>query len=161
MKKILLSFLIILFCSNVYAVDVLYRVSSGEVRNISNSIRSKLPYEEVVTDPTFIDGIDFLDANGNHRILGYAKIYDNGVVRNATQSEIDNFLIAAIDDREQAIADRAKQYFQNHPIERRFLKAIIKELVDVINIERAEHGRPNIEYSQAFTAIINRISKDD
>ena len=167
MKKLFIILFIILLpiCAN--ATTVLYRISSGEVMEISTSNKTESDfgmsstYFGVLTDPPFTDGTQWLGPNYESRLFGYAKINDNSTIRNATQEEIDGFLLAAVGDRNQQQADRAKVYFQNDPEFRRIMNAFADILVSEINILRAEHGLADRTLSQLKTAIINRISKDD
>ena len=79
---------------------VVYRVSSGEVLRITDGDTynegNKVGFAMAI-DPVITDGTQWVDTNYNYRVLGYAKIYDNGTVRNATQEEIDSFAAYAID----------------------------------------------------------------
>ena len=168
MKKliILLAF-IFMSVITADATTVLYRISSGEVASISVVDRTNfnvdLSYYGVLVDPPLPDGIQWFDPAPDYqrRVLGYAKINDNGTVRNATQIEIDGFAGFALDDKNQEEANKAAEYFQNDPQFRRVMIAFAAILVDEINILRAEHGLSDRTLSQLKTAITNRISKDD
>ena len=141
-------------------MDVIYRISSGEVEFIGTLGPGAGWYDpvfqDVLVDPPVPDGIIC-----TLRVLGYAKINDNGTVRNATQIEIDGFAGFALDDKNQEEANKAAEYFQNDPKFRRVMIAFAAILVDEINILRAEHGLSDRTLSQLKTAIQNRISKDD
>ena len=161
MKK-LLFILIILLPFNAFAVDAIYKVSSGEVTYIGdNAPIVDDTYKILAQGVTLQDGSNVRDGNGNYRVFGYAKIYDNGTVRNATQQELDTFASLNQDDNNEIAADKAKAHFQNNPNLRKILIAFAAILVDEINILRAEHSLPERSLSQLKTAIINRISKDD
>lgn len=159
MKRLIIVLVFILgFATIGMATEVLYRISSGEVYAIVPDGKAMEPPEgfAVVSNPEFIDGTSL-----KRRAPGQAKIYVDGSVRNATVGEITNFPAFAIADMNQLEENEAKLYFKNHPIQRRVLKALVKEIVDALNVERAEHGRAAIDYQTAFINIINRISKDD
>jgi hypothetical protein len=167
MKKlfIILFIMSLSICAN--ATTVLYRISSGEVMEISTPNKTAedfgmgSTYFGVLTDPPFTDGTQWLGPNYENRLLGYSKINDNGTIRNATQQEIDTFKPLAIDDRNQKDADKAKEYFKNDPEFRRIMIAFADVLVSELNILRTEHGLNDRTLSQLKTAILNRISKDD
>ena len=138
-------------------MDALYRISSGEVTNIADSIINTDPtYFAVLTDPTFTNGTMI-----DRRVFGQAKINDGGTVRNATQQEIDTFSELEHDDDNKAKSVSAVSYFKNHPEFRRIMTAFAAILVDEFNILRAEHGLADRTLAQFKTAIENRISKDD
>lgn len=165
MKKTILAAIFIFLSFNfASATTVLYRISSGEVCDISVSDSQFLEFDAtyfgVLTDPPFPDGNEWRTPQGT-RGLGYTKINDNGTVRNATQQEIDGFDLYVESDENARIAENAKSLMQNDPKYRRIFIALIKELVDQLNVLRAQHGLPQIDYSQAFNAIRNRISADD
>ena len=147
------------------ATTVLYRISSNEV--IAISAQGELfdiyssAYYGVLSDPPFTDGTEYRDPSGNKNVFGYAKINDNGTIRNATQNEIDTFAGFEQDDNNQIQATKASNYFQSDPKFRRIMTAFADILVDEFNILRAEHGLNDRTLSQLKTAIINRISKDD
>ena len=194
MKKIILILLVLCFSSiTAYAQwKVVYRISSGEVVRITEGET----YDEenrvgfsLAVDPSFIDGQEWLDPNYEYKVLGYAKIHDNGTVRNATQEEIDGFSIAVLDDSNQIEADKAIAYFQNNPQFRRIMTAYTDILIEselnkyrkwfrdfeeqmslatsLANLQTrmaalcAANPMPDRELSQMRTQIINRISKDD
>ena len=163
MKKIIFILIFIFyFVSLSNAASIVYRLSSGEVLTVNESPIGYPPnYFGFVTDTIAPDGLEIYDSENNRRILGYAKIYSGGVFRNATQEEIDTFLPAAIDDKNQKEANRAIEYFQNDPRFRRVMIAFASIIVDEINILRSEHGLPDRTLEQLKTAIQNRISKDD
>jgi hypothetical protein len=168
MKKLIILFVFI-FMSVITAnaTTVLYRISSNEVVDISvihkTDFSVDLSYYGVLVDPPLTDGAQWLSPAPDYQngVLGYAKINDNGVIRNATQAEIDTFQPAELDDRNQNEADQAIDYFQNHKQFRRIMTAFAAILVDEINILRSQHGLPVRTLQQLKTAIENRISKDD
>ena len=164
MKRILLSLLLsISFLSVAHSTEVLYILSSGEVIEIAETQLKSVPneFQGVLTDPPLPDGSDYLSPDIHLRVLGYAKINDNGTVRNATQQEIDTFASAEIDDRNQRMANLAINLFENDEKFRRIMIAFASILVNEFNILRAEHGLPDRTLEQLKTAIKNRISKDD
>lgn len=166
MKTFIILFITFFTFTANAATTVLYRIASGEILGISDTedFGSKAGEYglDTVTNPTIQDGTIFRDpSTGRRRVLGYAKIYSGGVVRNATQQEIDTFSPAEINDNKQVETLKAISDFENNPAMRRVLKAIIKELVDQLNVLRQEHGLSQITYQQAYTAIKNRIDKDD
>lgn len=168
---------------------VLYRKSSGEVRKIS--LKGQ-PFDDadpafwgVLTDPNFPDGTEDRDPDGNFRVLGYAKIWDDPDVRNATQDEINTFAAFQADDENQQAAGRAAEFLSLHPQWRKLLIAFADILVSEFNILRqwemefknevaAATSLANLQsrvatlpdlpdrtLAQLKTAILNRISKDD
>ena len=137
MTKIFLSLVFLLFFVTISFADfVQYRTSSGRVSEISLLPIASQAYFTVVENPTFIDGKQWLDDNYNTGVLGYSKIYDNGVVRNATQAEIDTFGPLARDDYNQIEANKAIKYFQNNPQFRRIMIALIKGIIKEDNEDR-------------------------
>lgn len=164
MKRILMVLIILLVASFASATTVIYRISSGEVAEIwaDNQINRMDPdIYGIVTDPPLPDGIEFLGPNYEHRVVGYTKIKDGDIVRNATQEEIDGFSVFVVDDTNQKEANKAIDYLNNDPRFRRILIALSAIIVDEINLLRAEHGLPERTLQQLRTAIENRISKDD
>ena len=143
----------------------LYRITSKEVYNISPTddmfFEESTKYNIVATNVTLPDGAETISPGGYFRVLGYAKILDGTIVRNATQEEINTFLPARTSDKNAKQAEQAKEYFQNDPKFRRVITAFAVILVDEINILRNEHGLPERTLEQLKTAIINRISADD
>ena len=193
MKKIV-NFLIIslVFVSVSFAqTTVLYRISSGEVKGISQTgeewPNAESPYYNQVTDPTFVDGYIWQgpDPTNRNRVLGYAKIYVDGIVRNATQEEIDAFVVAREEDRNIERANKAKEYLQDN----QKLRMIIKAFADIVRIRTnaiakwnmdfkaavaastsladlqsrvaALGNLPDYDFTEMIEAIENRISKDD
>jgi len=144
----------------------LYRISSGEVTEISSADDTfdgfvNTPYWGILIDPPLSDGMDVRDSNHSYEVLGYAKINDNGTVRNATQQEIDTFATFRLDDYNKRDAAEAINYFKSDPKLRRIMIAFAAILIDEINILRSQHGLPDRTLVQLKTAIENRISKDD
>jgi len=164
MKKALLSILLFLFLASsaICQTYVYYRLSSGEVEEISTSskIKNALIFGEVI-NPTMPDGTAVNSPSGDPDVLGYAKIYGGGVVRNATQGEINTFSAARIDDRNIIQADEALKHLQNDPKLRRIMIAFAAILVNEINTLRQQHGLADRTLQQLKTAIENRIDKDD
>jgi len=144
-------------------MDALYRLSSNEIIDITDGdITERVnEYVAVLISPTFSDGLECCDNSGNSRVIGYAKINDNGTVRNATQNEIDTFDAAEIDDKNDFEVIKAINHFEKHPQFRRIMIALAAILVDEINILRSQHGLADRTLTQLKTAIVNRISKDD
>lgn len=142
MRKLSIVLFLSLFCTSLcWATSVVYRESSGEVVRITDGStlgEENRPGFALVVDPVFIDGQDWLDPNYEYRVLGYAKIYDSGVVRNATQVEIDTFYPTAVDDVKQIEADKAKSYFQNDEKFRRIMIAFTSILVDRFNADHQQ-----------------------
>ena len=160
MKKIIYLFICLFGIASICsATTALYRISSGEVIAIStedNPYTGNPDIFAVISNATYPDGTTF-----SKRVLGAAKILDGTVIRNATQSEIDAFQAAAIDDRNIKDAAEAIEYLQTDAKIRRILTAFADIIVSEINILRSEHGLPDRTLSQLKTAIENRISKDD
>jgi hypothetical protein len=149
---------------------VLYRVNGGEVVKISPTNQTfdqrELAYWAVATDPNFLDGTDLREDLGGGNLgplrqLGYAKTIDGADCRNATQPEIDNFVVA--EDSDEAIMDRegAKDLFDSHPRMRKLMIAFADIIKDEINILRDQHGLADRTLAQLKTAINNRISEQD
>jgi hypothetical protein len=165
MKNVLITVMIfILFVPPAMgATYVYYRTSSGEVELISDVQELSVPqliFSEAV-DPTFVDGMDINSPDGEPDVLGYAKVFDNGTVRNATQQEIDGFAAARADDKNIVDADKAKNYLANNPQLRMIMKAFAKLLIDEFNILRSQHGLSDREFDQLWLSLKNRINKDD
>ena len=187
MKKIIFI-LIFIFCfvSPSNAASIVYRLSSGEVVTLDDPPIGYPPsYFGFVTDPTAPDGLEIYDSENNKRVLGYAKIYSGGVVRNATQEEIDTFLPAAQDDKNSKYAAAALAYFQNNAKFRMAIMAVIKGVVKEDNEQRlwirtfmeavaastsladfqsrvaALDTPADREFQDAKDYIINQVSKDD
>lgn len=168
---------------------VLYRINGGEVVKIATSGQAfadrNVTYWGVLVDPTFIDGQEARDSNWNLRVLGFAKIWDGVNVRNATQAEIDNFVIAEADDDKLQDRDGAIDLFQTHPRFRKMMAAFSDILKDEFNslrqwqesfksavaaannlsdIKTGVAGLPSLPdrtLAQLKTAIQNRMSEND
>jgi len=159
MKKIILIMMTIFlfpafsFCQTY----VYYRLSSGEVEDIESEplVKNSLIFGEAV-DPSFPDGMNFNSPDGDADVLGYAKIYDNGVVRNATQGEIDGFAAARLDDKNKIQAEEAKLIFQNDPQLRRILKAFADIVLAAFSSSLTDFATsaisPPILFSKSFAS---------
>lgn len=147
------------------AITVLYRINGGEVGKIS--VKGQLfadrntTYWGVLIDPSFLDGTDVRDSSENLRVLGFAKIWDGTNVRNATQAEIDSFIVAEDNDDKLQDKDGAIELFQTHPRFRKMMIAFADVLKDEINILRATQSLPDRTLVQLKTAIQDRISEND
>lgn len=191
MKKIfliLISFFLLATIANA-TTWVLYRLSSGEVTGISDTNNFALDLREtgklsVTVNPTITDGVEFRNPS-LRRELGYSKIYDAGIVRNATQQEIDTFQIAEANDYAQILVDQAKNYFQNDGKFRRIMKAFASIILDELNRNRtwqrdfkdavaastsltdfqsrvaALQGLPDKSLQDLYDSIRDRISEND
>lgn len=163
----------------------LYRLSSGEVEKISLTNQSfadrDTTYWGVLTDPTIVDG----NVTRPLRVLGFAKIWDGSVLRNATQPEIETFAPAEADDQSQEDADQAISFLETHPVFRKQMIAFADILKDEINLLRAREQQFQADVAaannlaalkasvaaypamsartlaQLRTQIRNRVSKDD
>lgn len=170
-------------------ITALYRKNGGEVVKISQKGQTFIDRNQIywglLTDPSMPDGDQCRDGNYDLRILGVAKIVDAGTVRNATQGEIDNFLVAENDDENQQDADGAIDLFEQHPRFRKMMTAFSDIVKDEINILRQWQmdlkmevnlatdlndlksriggliDLPERNLTQLKTAIQNRISRDD
>lgn len=188
MRKLTLSaFFILLTCSIVFATTAQYRISSGEVYGIStiNQVYENGQFLASTNSATYPDGTICLDPNGDLKVFGYAKIYDNGVIRNATQNEIDTFAAANIEDANIFNAEKALSHFESNIKFRMAIMAVIRgivrednenkqfdrDLLDVIatstslgdfQSRAAALDRPvDREVADAKTYILNQINKDD
>ena len=189
MKKLVIVFLLFLIPISVNATTVLYRLSSNEVEEITEIAPANVDttYIGILTDPPLTDGTQWLSPAPDYqkRVLGYAKINDNGTIRNATQNEIDTFAAAAVDDRNKREADRVIDYFQNDYIFRRAMIALIKGIIkednenrlwirDFKDVVAASTSLANLqsrvaaldtpvdrEFQDAKDYIISQVSKDD
>lgn len=188
MKKLLIILIIIIVPTLCFATTALYRISSGEVTAISVTDEELIKdiYHTSVSDATYPDGTEFLDSNGEWRVLGYSKIYDSGTVRNSTQQEIDGFAAAKLDDENQIDADRALEYLKNHPEFRKIMIAVFNTLIEhefneyrtwftdfqsevAASTSLADFktrmatlpAMPQRQLSQLKTQVENRINKDD
>lgn len=166
MKKFFVVFLFLfLFLSNANADYVLYRISSGEVLgySVGHDFSPVLIDSSFAVDDnaTYSDGTEIQDPNGLFRVLGYSKIYDNGVVRNATQNEIDGFNQSEINDNESIDAQKAIQYLNNHPKMKKILVALLTVLIDEqFNPTRAwlNDLREQVAASTSLADFQNRIA---
>jgi len=127
---------------------VLVRISSGEVIKISPknqafSDRNKT-YFSVLTDPSRPDGDNLREqkldgTEGLMRQLGFAKVAVDGVVRNATRAEIDNFAGMQDDDDSRQDADQATSFIDIDPLWRKLIKALLKfitkEVIETSNVK--------------------------
>ena len=190
MKEFVFSLVCVLLLSvNVYATTFLCRISSGEVTEKSDTNSGfdlfDSTYWEVLIDPSLPDGSVIKDPNGQRRVLGYAKINDNGVVRNATQNEIDGFKDFVIDDRNERYAQQALQRLATDSKFRMVMAAIIKGIIKEDNLNRqfdrdlldaianstslldfqrraAALDRPvDREFQDAKDYVVSQVSKDD
>ena len=114
---------------------VLYRISSGEVVKITSKEQTfsdrDQTYWGVLTDPPFPDGVEVRPRtpegrSGNLRVLGFAKIWDNIDVRNATEAEIDNFAVEENEDEISQDAQAADDLMTLHPRFRRAFTALLR-----------------------------------
>ena len=192
MRKLVISILFIFISVvTVDATTVLYRISSGEVMEISTQDKTDfgmgLIYFAVLTDPPLTDGTEWLSPapDFERRSLGYAKINDNGTIRNATQNEIDTFAILQQDDRNKRDAAKAIGFMDTDPQFRRILIALIKGIIREDNQNRlwirdfkaavaastsladfqsrvaALDTPTDREFQDAKDYIIDQVSKDD
>lgn len=147
------------------AITVLYRINGKEVIKISSKGQTFADrngtYWGVLTDPPLPDGTEFKNDDRELKILGFAKIWDGTNVRNATQAEIDNFVVAESDDDKLQDKDEAINLFKTHPRFRKMMIAFADIIKDEINILRSQHGLPNRTLVQLKTAIENRMSEND
>lgn len=128
-------------------LNFIYRTNGGEV--IGSSTQPPIgtePFLSVATDPLTPDGTD----------LAIRKIHVSGTVRNATQSEIDNFAVAEAADNVIAARLTAKTLFDNSTTGKLF-RAFASILVDEINTLRGQHSLAPRTLAQLRTAILNRI----
>ena len=157
MKKLIFTVLIILLTTPVLATDVLYRLSSNEVSMVEDTIPLYMYGADqfgILTDPPFTDGMDVTDPSGKYRVFGYAKINDNGTVRNATQVEVDGFKAYAVADNKQRQANIATEYFLNDPRIKRIVIAIVKGIVREDN-EQRQWQRDLMDVVAASTSLAN------
>lgn len=127
---------------------ILYRLNGGEVYKISiigqSFTEADSTYWGNVTDPSFPDGTEIFDLTEEYpvrRKLGFAKFYDGaGTVRNATQSEIDNFSVAQEEDENLQDASGAVDILKVHPRFRKVLIALSDIIKDEINLLRQRNN---------------------
>ncbi len=147
------------------ATTVLFRINGKEVIKISTKgqtfVDRNTTYWGVLTDPPFSDGTVIRDSNEDLRVLGFAKMWDGTNVRNATQTEIDNFVVAEEEDDKLQDKDAAINLFKANPRFRKMMIAFADIIKNEINILRRKHGLADRELPQLYTAIENRINKDD
>ena len=117
---------------------VIYRKSSNEVEvvGVGQTISYDTTFKDTLIDPPFTDGTECRDSTGELRVLGYAKINDNGTIRNATQQEIDIFAILEQDDGNKRDAAKAIGFMDTDPQFRRILIALIKGIIREDNQNR-------------------------
>lgn len=114
----------------------------------------------MLIDPNLPNGDVTRDEEGNLRVLGFAKFADVGAntVRNATQAEIDQFIIAEQEDEKDIDTERAKARTADQgdpgwsPVESKQLKADIKTTVGALNREKDVKWIPGI---QALRELVN------
>jgi hypothetical protein len=144
---------------------VCYRINGGEVVKISTNNQAfadrNSVYWGVLTNPVFTDGTEARDSSGNLRVLGFAKIWDGLVVRNASQGEINGFAGSEAQDDNLQDRDGAINLFQTHPRFRKMMVALADVIKDEINILRAQHSLPDRTLNQLKNAIQNRMSEND
>jgi hypothetical protein len=143
-----------------------YRLSSFEVGKISAKGQ---PFDDqdpayfgFFSDPTFSDGQEYLDPNGDLRVLGYAKFYETGsnTCRNATQPEIDSFEPAQLDDEAQQEADSVAQWILTHPRFRRAFKALLKRIIAENNIANGKLTSTTADPAEALIGQWNQFKAD-
>jgi hypothetical protein len=121
----------------------LYRKSSNEVVKISAVGQTfddrDSNYWGILTDPTTPDGTEVRETLANTRlgplrVLGFAKIAEPGSnnIRNAIQAEIDTFAAAETDDNDQLDADQTGSLLENHPMWRKYSKALLKTIIEEV-----------------------------
>jgi len=127
MKRLII---ILIFCffavNNANAVTAFYRISSGEVYNISiddddfTAMVGIEDYFAILSGGTYPDGYDVLPA----------KIVDGTTVRNATQPEINAFVTFKAEDRADREIQQAIRYLNKHPQMKKILIALLSVLID-------------------------------
>jgi len=147
----------------------LYRLTSGEVRAVDLRdlpLRRDPTFWGVVVNPPIPDGIVIRQplpdgSSGPSRVLGLAKIHDNGTIRNATQPEINGF--QAFEDEDENIMDGAQAKFllRDNPLFRKAFIALAKLMMSEINTLRTLHGLPKRTRAQFMNALRNQVSKND
>ena len=140
MKKFILCLIVsILLCVNSFATTVLYRTSSNEVTGIDINDGMFTDHHEhlsVATEVSIPDGAICRDAEGDLRVIGYSKILDGNVVRNATQAEIDTFYPAFVNDYAIDEAQAIVNYINKDEKFRRIIIALIKGIIREDNENR-------------------------
>jgi hypothetical protein len=148
------------------AVTGWYRLSSFEVGKISPKGQ---PFDDqdpayfgTFTDPLTPDGGEYVDPNGDLRVLGYAKFYETGsnTCRNATQPEIDSFEPAQLDDEAQQEADSVAKLILTHPRFRRAFKAFLKRIIAENNITNGKLTSTTADPAEALIGQWNRFKAD-
>ncbi len=151
------------------SVTVQYRIRGGEVIKVSLpgqpfNVRDQT-YWGKLTDPPRPDGDDAVPPSGPNvgqlRVLGFAKINDAGTVRNATQAEIDGFIVAEAEDEKDQDAEHAVTRALHHNVFGKMFKALALETMDELNILRALHGLPARTKPQLIAAIEARVDRED
>jgi hypothetical protein len=116
----------------------LYRLNGGEVIKVSLTDQPfsevNTTYYGVLTNPDLPDGAEIRDPSGTARILGYAKFAEPSgpTVRNADQTELDNFPVAQAEDENLQDSAGAKDFLNSHPRWRKLLKGLAKVLIQQI-----------------------------
>ncbi len=133
----------------------LYRKNGNQVKNagtVAGSFDNWDPtYYDTITDPTLPDGKDTVPV----------KIRDGTTVRNATAPEIAIMATAEATDNKLIARTAAKERFDNDPIAKKYLKAIVQVTLDEINILRAIESLPARTLAQAKSAIESKIDAGD
>ncbi len=156
------------------AVTALFRIQGGEVLKVS--LKGQ-PFDDrdqtywgVLTDPPRPDGDQVRDLSGEDpgplRVLGFAKVNDAGTVRNATQPEIDAFVVAEDEDEKDLDAADATSLLNTHLQFRKAFKALALVMLDEINILRDRHtsGPSPLEPRtrvQLLAAVSNKVDRED
>lgn len=153
-------------------ITALYRISSNEVVKISLQGQPfadrDTTYWGVLNDPPLSDGNVVRESLpdgtlGPLGVIGFAKINDNGTVRNATQGEINGWQAFEDEDENLQDAEDAQFMLTDHPRFRKAFAAMYKETLEEINLLRSEVGRPqrNVNATQRRNQLRGKVSKDD
>lgn len=166
----------------------LVRINGGEVLKISLPVTARpnrpakphqlftdrdTNYFEVLVDPPRPDGDDVRDMSGGvdgkpgpFRVLGFAKVFRVGIIRDATQPEIDDFAVRQEDDEQDQGAADARSLIEETRINpgsrfRKSLKALAMVTMEEINILRVAAGLPPRTKAQMLAAVAAKVDRDD
>ena len=134
----------------------IYRINGGEVMSIASSAGSYLD----VSDP-FLSGIANPTLPDGPRLHPPKIFIAPNTVRNATQQEIDGFIVAhGQDDNLRARVD-AKDLLDQDLKFRKILKSLLSVVLDEVNILRQELNLTERTMTQLRNKIASRIDSGD
>jgi len=136
----------------VKGVTALYRISSGEVIKISKKgqtfSKANSLFYGVLINPELPDGIE----------LPKIAIPESNIIRNGTQTEIDNCYVLKEQDTNKEHCNDSIRRLNNDPQFRMFAKAMTSLMTKEFNQTRGEDGRDLLTEEQVWNALQNEYS---